>query len=56
MFDFILGEFAARTGSAYCVYPSISYQPDGWSYIGTKTDSKRDLIQRGWDNNLETEK
>ena len=52
MFDFILGEYAKSTGLAYAVSPSVTYQPDGWSFIGTKTDSKSDLIQRGWDNNL----
>jgi len=53
MFDFILGEFAKETERAYATCPLVTHQPDGWSFIGTKTDSKRDLIQRGWKNNLD---
>ena len=52
MYDFILGEFAAATGEGYCVNPIITYQPDGWSYIGNKTDKKGHLIEKGWANNL----
>lgn len=55
MFDFILGEYAALTETAFALYPPVTYQPDGWSYIGSKTDSKTALIERGWKNNLKGE-
>lgn len=53
MFDFILGEFAEFTDCGYCVFPVITWQPDGYSYIGEKQDSKEMIIKRGWRENLE---
>ena len=54
MFDFILGEFAAIQEEAYAMYPPATHQPPGWSHIGQKHDDKRELIRRGWENNLST--
>lgn len=51
MFDFILGEFAAAN-HGYCVYPPITAQAVGYSTIGGKVDDKRELVERGWANNL----
>jgi len=51
MFDIILGEFAAQ-GGGYALYPTMTHQPPGYSQIGQKHDDKRDLIERGWKNNL----
>ena len=51
MFDIILGEFAAQ-GGGYCVYPTLTHQPPGYSQIGLKFDDKTALIERGWKNNL----
>jgi hypothetical protein len=52
MFDFILGEYVASTGTGYALYPPITHQPPGWSHIGQKHDDKRELIERGWKANL----
>lgn len=51
MYDFILGEFAAKRNS-YCTYPLICEQPPGMSQISGTIDDKRDLVRRGWANNL----
>lgn len=51
MFDFILGEFAAAN-TAYCFYPCLTEQPPGMSHISGAIDDKRDLVRRGWANNL----
>lgn len=51
MFDFILGEFAAQ-GGGYALYPTMTYQPPGYSQIGGKFDDKTALIERGWKTNL----
>jgi hypothetical protein len=53
MFDFILGEFAAKHES-YCVYPVITEQAQFKSYIKGEIDDKRALVERGWQNNLST--
>jgi len=52
MFDFILGEWAAERDFAYAMYPPATEQRPGWSQIGQKFDDKRELIERGWRNNL----
>lgn len=51
MLDFVLGEYASRTNS-FAIYPPVTQQLPGWSEIGQKHDDKRDLIKRGWANNL----
>ena len=53
MFDIVLGEYAAAHGG-YCVYPLLTHQPPGFSFIGGKVDDKRNLVRRGWANNLST--
>jgi hypothetical protein len=51
MFDFILGEFAAKN-QGYAAYPPVTHQDAGWSHIGNKFDDKRELMARGWKENL----
>jgi len=51
MIDFILGEFAGQN-KGYAFYPTMTNQQVGWSVIGKKVDDKRDLIERGWKNNI----
>ncbi len=51
MYDRILGEFAGAHES-YCVVPVITEQPPGYSHIAHGNDDKRDLVMRGWKNNL----
>jgi GR25 family glycosyltransferase involved in LPS biosynthesis len=51
MFDFILGEFAANYQS-FCVYPTITEQRQVVSHVSGTVDDKRELIARGWKNNL----
>ena len=51
MLDFITGEYASLTNS-YAIYPPVTQQLPGWSEIGQKHDDKRDLVRRGWANNL----
>ena len=51
MYDLVLGEFAAAH-HGYCTYPLLTEQPPGWSAIGNKVDDKRQLVERGWQNNL----
>ena len=51
MYDRILGEFAEANGG-YCVYPVLTHQPEGYSHISKSNDDKRDLVRRGWANNL----
>jgi GR25 family glycosyltransferase involved in LPS biosynthesis len=53
MFDFILGEFAAKN-KAFCVYPVITEQAQFVSHIKGTVDDKRALVERGWQNNLST--
>jgi hypothetical protein len=53
MFDFILGEFAAKN-KAYCVYPVVTEQAQFVSHIKGEIDDKRKLVERGWQNNLST--
>jgi len=50
MYDRILGEFA-RDNASYCVFPPITSQPAGFSFIANKHDDKADLVRRGWENN-----
>jgi hypothetical protein len=51
MFDFILGEFAARHDS-YACYPTVTEQAQFKSHICGGIDDKRELVERGWRNNL----
>ena len=51
MYDFILGEFAAKF-MGYAIHPAVLHQPPGWSHIGQKHDDKRELIRKGWEANL----
>ena len=51
MYDRILGEFAQYNGG-YCVYPVLTEQPPGYSHISRGMDDKRELVRRGWANNL----
>lgn len=44
MFDFLLSDWS----DSYCVYPPVVSQRDGWSYIGQKQDTKKNLLQKGW--------
>lgn len=53
MYDFILGEFAAKHAS-YCVYPVMTEQAPFVSHINGGIDDKRKLVERGWQNNLST--
>ncbi len=53
MFDFILGEFAAKQDS-YAFYPTITEQAQFVSHIKGEVDDKRALVERGWRNNLST--
>jgi hypothetical protein len=50
MYDRILGEFA-QENNAYCVYPPITEQPPGYSFITNEEDDKSALVQRGWATN-----
>lgn len=52
MYDFILGEFAAAN-IGYAVYPPITKQ-SGDSLVAGRRDDKRELVERGWKNNLST--
>jgi hypothetical protein len=53
MYDFILGEFAAKHDS-YAFYPVITEQAPFVSHIKGEIDDKRKLVERGWQNNLST--
>jgi hypothetical protein len=53
MYDFILGEFAAKHDS-YAFYPTITEQAPFVSHIKGEIDDKRELVERGWQNNLST--
>lgn len=53
MYDFILGEFAAKHES-YAFYPVITEQAPFVSHIKGEIDDKRKLVERGWQNNLST--
>jgi hypothetical protein len=53
MFDFILGEFAAKHYS-YAFYPVLTEQAPFVSHIKGEIDDKRALVERGWQNNLST--
>jgi hypothetical protein len=53
MYDFILGEFAARH-QAYAAYPVMTEQAPFVSHIKGTVDDKRALVERGWQNNLST--
>lgn len=50
-FDRILGEFAAEYGG-YCVVPTITRQPAGYSFIGEREDDKTHCVESGWANHL----
>ncbi len=52
MWDFVLGEFAAEN-KAFCAYPCITEQAQVRSHISERVDDKRELIKRGWANNLQ---
>jgi hypothetical protein len=51
MWDLILGEFAAKH-DAYCIYPIVTEQAQFVSHIKGEIDDKRELVERGWRNNL----
>lgn len=51
MFDRILGEFAANT-HGYCVYPTVTSQLVGYSYVAEKDDDKTHCLESGWANHL----
>ena len=51
MYDFILGEFAEEN-NGYALYPTITHQPPGYSFIAEDKDNKTELIERGWLNNI----
>lgn len=53
MYDFILGEFAAKHDS-YALYPTVTEQAPFVSHIKGEIDDKRALVERGWQNNLST--
>ena len=48
MFDQILGEYARKGG--YCVYPLVTNQPKGFSYISQNVDDKTYCVESGWRN------
>ena len=51
MYDFILGEFAAKN-NGYAFYPVLTDQAQMVSHIKGEIDDKRELVKRGWANNL----
>jgi GR25 family glycosyltransferase involved in LPS biosynthesis len=51
MVDMQLGRFASEH-KGFCVYPTITRQPDGISQISGKHDSKDKCLKKGWANNL----
>lgn len=52
MFDRVLGEFAADSGSGYCVVPTVTHQPAGYSYVAEKDDDKARCRESGWQHHL----
>lgn len=52
MFDIVLGEFARDTNS-YAVYPPVTRQPDGHSFVAERADSKTRCVTSGWQNHLQ---
>lgn len=53
MYDFILGEFAAKN-HGYCTYPLLTRQRNTFSSISEAVDDKSGLVQRGWLKNMPT--
>lgn len=51
MFDFILGEYAAKN-VGYACFPLVTRQATGKSLVSGKVDEKGVLVERGWRNNL----
>ena len=51
MFDRILGEFA-RDNNGYAIYPPITSQPAGYSFVAERNDDKTNCIESGWRNHL----
>ena len=55
MYDFILGEFAwMHDRESYAAYPVVTEQAQFVSHIKGEIDDKRELVERGWRNNLST--
>ena len=53
MYDRILGEFA-QENTSYAIYPTVTYQPDGYSFIAGREDEKLHCVEKGWRENLFT--
>jgi hypothetical protein len=54
MVDLVLGRFAAQ-GNSYCIYPTMTHQPVGWSQIGGKVDDKSGCLEKGWRTHLNSD-